>query len=182
MKSLFTEDWRSDLPHDSDRSLNFFNWISDRSSLTEKIKLKCRGQFSVNVLCHELIPAPDYTYDALEIKPGAELLHREVTLCDNEVPLVFACSLLPGDALVGRFREIRKLGARPLGHWIFSEPVLHRQSMEFSTIQSDAELFNRLQIHNPMTGKIPGRKTVFTGADYPFIVSEFFLPDLQRRI
>lgn len=182
MKSLFTEDWRSDLLPGSDHSLNFFNWISDRSSLTEKIKQKCLGQFSVNVLCHEMIPAPDYTCEALEIKPGAELLHREVMLCDNEIPLVFACSLLPGDALIGRFGEIRELGARPLGHWIFSEPVLHRQSMEFATIQSDAKLFNRLHTHHPMTGKIPGRKTVFTGANYPFMVSEFFLPELQNRI
>lgn len=182
MQSLFRNSWQDSLSKDADCSETFRRWIADKASLTANVKQLCEGQFSVRVLKHDLTTTPAFAAEELGVPVGSELLHREVLLCDDDTPLVFACSLLPGAALTGRFAEIRTLGARPLGHWIFSEPVLHRQSMQFAWIPADARLFDRLPDIGAQTATLPGRKTVFTGAAFPFIVSEFFLPALQKKI
>ena len=119
VQSLFRNIWRNSLSSDTNCSDTLRNWIADKASLTANVKQLCKGQFSVRVLKHDLTTTPEFAAEELGVPAGSELLHREVLLCDDDTPLVFACSLLPGAALTGRFAEIRTLGARPLGHWIF---------------------------------------------------------------
>ncbi len=158
-----------------------FPWIEDGRSLTVKIKHCCTGEFRVNVLCHGFVDSPDYASTELNTEAGEPVLHREVLLCDNDTPLVFACSLLPEAALTGRFEELRDLGAKPLGHWIFQEPVLRRDCISVTSLRADNGIFGRYRANIPGSHSINGRKTLFSGAGKPLLVSEFFLPGLQNR-
>lgn len=176
MQDLFTAHWQTTLPLTASWQTP---WLLAAGSLTQRLQQVCQQAFRVQVLKHEFIPAPEFICEDLSIQPNEQVLQREVLLCDGDEPLVFACSLLPEAALQGRYQELRKLGSRPLGHWIFSEPVLQRQTMLFAELSSRAALFQNLS--NSAEASLLGRKTLFVGADKPLLVSEFFLPALKAR-
>jgi len=178
MNSLFGNHWHNtqNLP-DTDHWVNA--WLHDQGSLTKSIRNVCLQEFTVKVLLHQFKTAPAAALECLELETGDQVLHREVILCDGDEPLVFACSLLPEKALQGRFEELCEMGSRPLGHWIFKEPALQRTGMQFTQLQDNNPLFQRLEVYK--NHNIYGRKTLFTGAEHPFLVSEFFLPALQSR-
>lgn len=176
MQDLFTATWQ-DLPPQT--ATWQMPWLLAAGSLTERLQQVCQHAFKVQVLKHEFIAAPAWVCEDLAIQPAEQVLQREVLLCDADEPLVFAYSLLPATALQGRYQELRTLGSRPLGHWIFSEPVLKRQTMLFAELPSQARLFSNLNISTETS--LLGRKTLFVGADKPLLVSEFFLPALKKR-
>lgn len=176
MKDLFTATWETMPPQTATWQTP---WLLAIGSLTQRLQQVCHHEFKVQVLKHEFISAPIFMSEDLVMPPQARVLQREVLLCDGDKPLVFACSLLPEAALHGRYQELRTLGSRPLGHWIFSEPVLKRQTMLFADLPSSLDLFQNLP--TPTVSSLLGRKTLFIGAAHPFLVSEFFLPNLQAR-
>lgn len=178
MHTLFGKHWRNTIPPETDHWLSY--WLDAPGSLTKSIQQVCTKAFRVKVLLHEFSDTPTAAPDTLQLAAGDRVLHREVLLCDAEVPLVFACSLLPEKALHGRFAALKDMGSRPLGHWIFQEPVLQRSEMQFTALAGNDPLFARLE--QLQTGIIYGRKTLFSGAAQPFLVSEFFLPALRNKV
>ena len=182
MRSLFGTHWEELERLEFSQETWWHNWIFDKGSLTKSIQQCCKGLFSVEVLTHHFESVADFASAELDISCGETVLHREVLLCDEQEPLVFACSLLPERALCGRYDELRELGTRPLGHWIFTEPVLTRHKMTYTRLMAEDTLFNRIHNDYAFSGALFGRKTLFTGALKPFLVSEFFLPGLQSRI
>lgn len=174
MHDLFTPYWQTTLPPTASWQVP---WLVATGSLTQSLQQVCQQAFQVQVLQHEFIAAPAFVCEDLMIQPTERVLQRQVLLCDGDEPLVFAYSLLPEAALQGRYQALRELGSRPLGHWIFSEPILKRQTMLFAELPSQAALFKNL---NKLTEtSLLGRKTLFIGADKPLLVSEFFLPALK---
>lgn len=153
------------------------NWLTDTGSLTQRLQTHCQKHVKVQVLQHQFVAPNTTTMQALKLDNEERVLHREVLLKDNDTPLVFACSLLPESALIGRFTALRELGAQPLGHWIFTEPVLRRTDMQFALLTATA-LPAEAVIHSESEAPVWGRKTLFSGAQKPFLVSEFFLPSL----
>lgn len=176
MKDLFIVTWQATMPQSATWQAP---WLLATGSLTQRLQQVCRNEFKVMVLKHEFILAPDFICAELVMQPQERVLQREVLLCDGDQPLVFACSLLPEAALHGRYQALRELGSRPLGHWIFSEPVLNRKTLLFAALSSKAALFQNLSMSTETL--LLGRKTLFVGADKPFLVSEFFLPALQTQ-
>lgn len=180
MHALFTTLWQTLPP----KTLTWQTpWLLATGSLTQRLQQVCQQEFKVQVLKHEFIAAPEFICEDLNVRPKDQVLQREVLLCDGEEPLVFACSLLPEAALQGRYQALKELGSRPLGHWIFSEPVLKRQTMLFTELPSRATLFQNLNTPSAISPSMSlwGRKTLFVGAAKPLLVSEFFLPALKRR-
>lgn len=172
MDALFGPHWQPEVP---DTSEPLHGWLTSQGSLTAKVKAACREDFSVRVLCHEIVAASGPAADALQLAPAASVLYREVLLLDGDSPCVFAASILPLSALTGRFAPLRELGARPLGHWIFSEPQLQRTQMRFAQLPRQHSLFTRVPDTATLLPLLAGRKTHFSGAEKDFLVSEFFL-------
>lgn len=180
MQDLFTATWQTtQAPMASWQT----PWLLATGSLTQRLQQVCQQTFKVQVLKHEFIAAPEFSCEDLNLRPKDQVLQREVLLCDGDEPLVFAYSLLPEAALQGRYQELRELGSRPLGHWIFSEPVLKRQTMLFAELSLHATVFQTLNTLSAISPsmRLWGRKTLFVGAAKPLLVSEFFLPALKAR-
>lgn len=154
-------------------------WLLVQGSLTEQLQAICHSTFNVKVLKHEFVPCtPDMSH-ALGIFAYDAVLQREVLLCDGDTPLVFASSVLPEASLVNQYAELRELGSRPLGHWLFAEPVLKRALMYYAELPSTLSLFAHAPEALKSTSTFWGRQTLFTGTLHPLVVSEFFLPTLQ---
>ena len=154
-------------------------WLSVAGSLTAQLQALCQHDFKVHVLKHEFVPSSELMSKALGLLPYHFVLQREVLLCDGDTPLVFASSILPEAALVDHYAELRELGARPLGHWIFAEPVLKRALMYYAELPSTLPFFANIPAEIKASPSFWGRQTLFTGTIYPLVVSEFFLPTLE---
>lgn len=104
---------------------------------------------------------------------------REVQLLGDGQPWVFARTLIPSRTLRGRGRRLTRLGIRPLGEVLFTDPNVRRDSVEMARIAFGHCLHQRAftdLAESP--DAIWGRRSVFWIAGNPLLVCEIFLPDL----
>ena len=104
-------------------------------------------------------------------------LLREVCLYCGETPLVYAHSVLPLDSLRGAWRGLRRLGGRPLGEVLFSDPNVLRTPLQYKKLHWRHWLYRRACCY---LKKPPpflwARRSVFILNHRPIQVTEVFLP------
>mgnify|MGYP000042891167 FL=1 len=141
------------------------DWLSDAGSLTQLISNKTNSAVSVEVLT-------DHNQNLLKDeallfnKPLNHCRIREVYLCVNNVPVVFARSVLPTSSSTGVNLDVLQLGSKPLGEVLFKKgkaPILLRQITE-------------------VPGLGWGRRSLYQLRGHPILISEFFLPELLTQI
>jgi chorismate lyase len=146
-------------------------WLLDRGSLTRRIQSYCTA-FSVR--------AVRQGYQCL---PGKKMrvLCREVTLCCGETPVVYAHSVLPLDSLRGQWLSLRRLGNRPLGEVLFSNPRVRRTPLQFRKLHRHHWLYRRAcrDLASPPE-LLWARRSVFTLNHRPIQVTEVFLPAILK--
>jgi chorismate--pyruvate lyase len=132
------------------------------------------GEFRVQVL--QQIHARASHSEALALGIGFHelCLVREVILRGHDQSWVFARSVLPLSSLTGSLRHLRKQGTRPLGAFLFRQPHLKRSPIALSLISR-----HHAYLPEALMGNTPawGRRSIFSIADKPLLVSEVFLPD-----
>ena len=152
------------------------DWLLDPSSLTARLKYHCR-EFRVEVLGQKIIVC-DACEANEDIIVGEQVLVREVLLYCDDMPQVFARSLLPLSSLTGAQQQLAHLGTQSLGQVLFNHPDLIRKKIEvaaFDEASSVAKLANELsreKIQQPLWG----RRSVFVLDAKPLMVAEVFLP------
>jgi len=152
------------------------DWLLDASSLTAR--LKCHGQqFRVQVL-GQCIQACDAAEANDDVIAGEQVLVREVLLYCDEMPQVFARSLLPLRSLTGAQQQLAHLGTQSLGQVLFNHPDLRRKKIEVavfdehSSVASLASYLTQKTVMQPLWG----RRSVFVLDSKPLMVAEVFLP------
>lgn len=151
------------------------DWLLDPASLTARLKLHCQV-FRVEVL-GQRIETCSIEEANDDILVGEQVLVREVLLFCDDVPQVFARSLLPLKSLTGEQQQLAHLGTQSLGQVLFNHPDLLRKKIEVaafeqqSTVTKIAEHLS-LQVTQPMWG----RRSVFMLNAKPLMVAEVFLP------
>ena len=141
-------------------------WLQSSGSLTQLLKTACNNQFSVQILRQYYGRALPDEAALLEQDPSATQFIREVALCANGTPWVFACTLVPQQSLRGAGKRLTGLGDRPLGALLFNDPQLRRSAFEFRHLRV---------AHQPACW---GRRSLFYVHGYPLLVSEVFLPTM----
>jgi len=151
------------------------NWLLDPSSLTARLKLHCQI-FRVEVLGQRVEPC--HNDEAFgEIQTNDDVLVREVLLYCDDVPQVFARSLLPLSSLTGEEQQLAHLGTRPLGQVLFNNPLLKREAIEIGCFTSDSNVTKFAKSLNLTTNEpLWGRRSLFRLNNKPLIVAEVFLP------
>lgn len=164
-------------PNSSPRSLRA--WLSDHGSLTRRLKSRC-ASFRVVPLATGISRANVDEYALLGMAPGARAYVREVMLLCDEVPVVFAHSVLPPVGLRGGWNSITRLGSRSLGEALFSDHRIKRQALTYRSVQHNHPLYQataRLQLAT--TNSLWARRSVFCLNGYPLLVTEVFLPAID---
>lgn len=164
-------------PHSLPRTVR--HWLCDTGSLTQRLKTRC-DTFRVVPLTTQLMRPNQDEYGLLGFKPGAYAYVRNVLLLCNEVPVVFAHSVLPHSSLRGAWNGISRLGSRPLGQALFSDHRIQRQTLAYRNIHPDHPLFRTLTRHYAVTDKtLRARRSVFALNAQPLLVTEVFLPEIN---
>lgn len=142
------------------------DWLADAGSLTRR--LQRFGTFRV-VPQRQMIAVPRAEEAALLGLPGRQqALIREVLLYVDDVPVVFARSVLPLASLKGANRVLGHMAKRSLGAELFRAPRAQRAQVWATQTQlPDAGL-----------AACWGRQSLFIKRGQPLLVAEFFLPAL----
>ena len=91
--------------------------------------------------------------------------------------MVYACSLLPSAALRGRWRDLIRLGSRPLGELLFTRRGVRRGPLDIGCLRPGSPLHLAMSRGLAVPpGALWGRRSLFHLPDAPVVVCEFFLP------
>jgi len=159
-----------------------WSWITEPGSLTRRVQDGCDGVFDLRLLRQgwgEALPSERRLLRA--DRHGRDLIREVELLCDG-APRIFARTVMPARSLIGRARELSRLGTRPLGAVLFADPSTRRGIVECTRLSPAHALFAVATAH--WAGERPtqlwGRRTVYRYAGRPLLVNEIFLPVLFR--
>jgi chorismate lyase len=158
-------------------------WLSDRGSLTRSMTASCGGRFRVELLRQapgRILPGEARL---LDIGVGRRALVREVRLYCGPDAWVFARTLIPLHSLRGPASNLARLGQRPLGEVLFSDPQTRRLRIEIARITRRHHLFWSATRHlGERPAAISGRRTLFEYRGRRILVNELFLPGIGGRV
>lgn len=153
-------------------------WLIDNGSLTRRLQMTCAG-FAVNpAFCADSRPLPDEGR-MLGLRLQQKALIREVYLHCNHVPVVFAHSVLPHKSLCGAWAGLGKLGSKPLGATLFSNPRVSRTPLQFKKLSSRHPLYRRAAKNcDIQSDELWARRSIFYLRGSVILVTEIFLPQV----
>ncbi|GIU22369.1 chorismate--pyruvate lyase family protein [Shewanella colwelliana] len=153
------------------------NWLLACGSLTQKLKSHC-NQFEVKVLGEDILPPL-----AGEFPQQQQAWVREVLLCLDGVPWIFARTLVPGTLLQKSTANFLALGSRPLGELLFTSDQFIPGRIEVSQFTPCANLASLIDsVGQSKQSSLWGRRRYFAHHDQALIVCEIFLPAAQAYI
>jgi chorismate--pyruvate lyase len=165
------------LAHPSFLTRQYRAWLADQGSLTSRLKQRCR-QFSVRPVRVGFTRPNRDERSLLQLRSGRLAYVREVVLnCDGR-PVVFAHSVVADSSLRGAWAAITRLGSRPLGEALFSNPRVVRGSLQYRRVSTRHPLVRQAQQAGIIvTGKgLWARRSLFVLRGHPLLVTEVFLP------
>jgi chorismate--pyruvate lyase len=158
----------------------FRGWLADQGSLTQRLRQRCR-EFSVRpVRAGFILPNRDEN-SPLQLRTDELAYVREVVLnCDGRA-VVFAHSVVAAASLRGPWAAVTRLGTRPLGEALFSNPRVERGKLQYRRIDKRHALARQAaRAGIDVAGKpVWARRSLFTLRGHPLMVTEVFLPAIM---
>ena len=153
-------------------------WLRDRGSLTRRIQDRCPG-LRVKVVFQGLRRV---NRDERFMASGrSKALVREVYLYCRRTPVVFAHSVINVRDLRGAWRRLARLGSRPLGAELFSDPRVERYALRQKKLSRRHELCRRAGAALSTTpATLWARRSLFMLNKSPILVTEVFLPGILK--
>ncbi|NTV09629.1 MAG: chorismate lyase [Zoogloea sp.] len=158
-------------------------WLGDDASLTARIRARCDA-FSLRLLGEaRTVPAADERA-VLGLRDRRPVWLREVLLQADGVPVVYAHSLLASAAIPPTWRLLRGLGGRPLAAVLFDDPRVTRAPLSAARLDARDPRWLRACLAAGLapaeTGPLWARRSVFRHGGVPLLVTEIFLPAIER--
>lgn len=155
-------------------------WLRDHGSLTQRIRQRC-ARFEVRNVRGGLARIALDESALLGIAPHQLAWSREVFLCADDRPVVFAHSACARQHLSGAWTALRGLGNQPLGALLFAHPLVERQPLHYQVLRAHHPLYRRAAAaSNDPPARLWARRSLFYLHDAPLLVTEVFLPGILR--
>lgn len=143
-------------------------WLRHRGSLSLRLRA-LGGQFGVRVVFEGIAPLRRDEAALLGLPVGRKVRVREVVLSLDGVELVAARTFWAQPHLPAPWRQLARLGNRPLGEALFTDPSVQRLALQFRR-------------ESTVWGTGLARRSPFVRQRAVLVVSETFLPALQQRL
>jgi chorismate--pyruvate lyase len=154
-------------------------WLSDRGSLTRRLKAR-HADFRVSPVARGFAPPFLDEAQALRLRPKAQAYVRDVLLMGGAHIRVFAHSVLPRTGLRGGWCGITRLGTKPLGEALFTDPRIRRLGLTIRRLDARHPLYRAARRHTALTAQhLWARRSVFCLNGHPLLVTEVFLPAID---
>jgi len=156
---------------------SLISWLFDASSLTARLIDLCGKDFSVQVISQQWQKLTTEEARAMSLKNVHAALVRQVYLCCEGVPLVYARTVIPATTIQGAQRRFANMGNRPLGAMLFSDRTMRREDVQVAILPAS----NALKRFARVDEQVWGRRSVFRVSGRPLLVSEYFLPEILTK-
>lgn len=153
-------------------------WLKERQSLTRRLQRSFGGAIEVRLAAQSWQRPMGDEIRPLRLGLGRRALVRQVFLCYNGEPLVYARTVIPPRTLNGPGRRLAFLGNRPLGEVLFGRFGTRRGPVEVARIQPGSALSIQAGDSTAVSEALWGRRSVFLLHNRPLLVVEIFLPAL----
>lgn len=157
------------------------DWLFDEGSLTQRLSQLCRGDFRVHPLTEGWQTLLDDECQALNIPNRSCGWVREVFLCDEQRPWVFARSVASQAELQASDFDLSQLGSRSLGQLLFSHQAFQRGAMYIRQMPCQ-HLPAAVQQQTAAQQYLWARRSCFQKNSLGVLVAEVFLPRLWQDI
>ncbi|MBI3229170.1 MAG: chorismate lyase [Burkholderiales bacterium] len=158
------------------------HWLADKGSLTLKLRARCQ-QFRVKRLHQQHARCLRDEAGVLGLAYPQQTWEREVLLYCDQMPMVFAHTVVPLAATANDWPLFSALGERSLGTTLFGDPLVQRGKLHFARLTPPHPLFQRallaLQrngIAPPVTLELFARRCLYRRKQGLLLVTEVFLP------
>ena len=138
---------------------NIKSWLIEKGPITKRIKSK--ESFKLNLIKDEICSVDDSEKKFLE-ESSDKIKVREVILMGNNIPRVYAKSLIPIRTIENGFSRLGELGTKPLGDILFEKEIFKKTDVVYAQFQDQDSIFW-------------GRKTKYIVKNMPLSVMEVFL-------
>ena len=150
--------------------------LSDRGSLTQRLQAQ-HADFKVQLLTRGITRPNRDESQALHLRPASRAYGRDVLLLGGGIARVFAHSVLPRASLRGGWNGITRLGNKPLGEALFTNPRIRRLGLSLRRLDARHPLYRAARRHIRFTARhVWARRSVFCLNGHPLLVTEVFLP------
>lgn len=147
-------------------------WLLDPNSLTAKLKQHC-SNFEVRVIGQQ--PGTIRSDEARWLGDDEHAAIREVILCCDGKPWVFARSVFPQRALDEQALQLGQLGNNPLGAHLFAQADLERGAIEVAKFSPESPIGQLNQQLGYPAQHLWGRRSCFKAAGQKVLVAEVFI-------
>jgi chorismate--pyruvate lyase len=159
-------------------SADYKPWLSNHGSLTRRIRQHC-DVFSVRPQRSGFARVAYDESALLGFPADRYAFSREVFLCADGRPVVFAHSTCARGHLRGTWHAMQGLGNRSLGTLLFTHPLVKRQPLHFKALQSHHALYkSAVAVIGDRPAKLWARRSLFYLYGAPLLVTEVFLPGI----
>ncbi len=157
------------------------DWLTNRDSLTARLMAHSK-QFRVQRLFQGQSMCLRDEYAQIDLVRPQRVIEREVLLRCDEVPVVYAHTVLPRTATADEWPLFASLGNRSLGTTLFNDPLVHRGQLQFARLRLGHPLMRKIVALN-LLSEVPSflyaRRSVFTRHGAKLLVTEVFLPTMN---
>lgn len=156
-------------------------WLTHQASLTRLLQAHCE-HFRVEPVFQALATACIDELNVMNLSRRNQVLVREVYLRCDEIPVVFAHSIVKKEHLRGAWRGLSRLGNRSLGTMLFTNPLIQRTPLTYRKLKPHHPLFERACKQLPLAhpANLWARRSLFTLLQQPILVTEVFLPTICK--
>ena len=138
---------------------NIKSWLIEKGPITKRIKSE--ESFKLNLIKDEISAVDDSEKKFLK-ETSDKIKVREVILMGNNIPRVYARSLIPIRTIENGFSKLGELGTKPLGDILFETEIFKKTDVVYAQFQDKDSIFW-------------GRKTKYIVKNMPLSVMEVFL-------
>lgn len=154
-----------------------FACMQEKGSFTMHLAKYCKGKLRLELIKQSWQKPLIHEARQLKLRNGEYALVREIYFMCDDVPWVYARSIIPRKTLHGAQRRIVYLGTRSLGSYLFSLKTSYRDKMEIAKIPDNNKLFSlALKNQGGSSEFLWGRRSLFYIKEKPLLVNEIFLP------
>lgn len=157
-------------------------WLAEPGSLTARLQAHC-GRFEVRLLrqSHGMCLADQAR--PMGLARRARVLEREVLLCCDGWPVVYAHTAAPASRCATDWPFLRRLGSRSLGTALFADPLIARGALQHARLKARHPLARRARAALPEYeggAVLHARRCLYRRRHGLLLVTELFLPTLAQ--
>lgn len=156
------------------------HWLTDTMSLTQKLSERCSA-FRVQRLMQGNALILSDEQDLIKLRRRCMVQQREVFLLCDEMPVVYAHTVVPLTATASDWPFFNSLGNRSLGTTLFGDPCVQRGTLQYARLAAGHPLVLRAgaALQASLSAPLFARRCLYQRNRGLLLVTELFLPGIK---